>query len=65
VGVKNKIEDKYISYNFAFHILPPLISCEDAQPGKELSFPSPPPPRTMIEVKHFFAALASTVKVMK
>jgi hypothetical protein len=63
--VKNKIDDKYIAYNFAFEIPPPLIRCEDAQAGKVLSFSSPPPPHTMPEVTGFVAALARAVKVMK
>jgi hypothetical protein len=49
--VKNKIEEKYITYNFAFKVPPPLISCEDAQTGKGLYFSSPPPLHTMPEVK--------------
>jgi hypothetical protein len=63
--VKNKIEEKYITYNFYFTILPPLISCEDAQTSKGLYFPSPPPLHTMPEVKDLVAALARAVKVMK
>jgi hypothetical protein len=63
--VKNKIEEKYITYNFAFKVPPPLISCEYAQIGKGLYFSSPPPLHTMPEVKGLVAALARTVKVMK
>jgi hypothetical protein len=63
--VKNKIDDKYIAYKSDFEILPPTISCEEAQAGKGLSFSSPHPPHTMPEVTGFVAALARAVKVMK
>jgi hypothetical protein len=63
--VKKQIKDKYIAYNFDFDVPPPMISCEEAQAGKGLSFSSPPPPHTMPEVKGFVAALARAVEVMK
>jgi hypothetical protein len=63
--VKNKIEEKYITYNFSFKIPPPLISCEDVQTGKGLYFSSPPPLHRMQEVKDLVAVLTRAVKVMK
>jgi hypothetical protein len=63
--VKNKIEEKYIAYSFAFKGSPLLISCEDAQAVKELYFSSPPPIHTMPEVKDLVAAIYRVVKGMK
>jgi hypothetical protein len=48
--VKNKIEEKYIAYNFVFKVPPLLISCEGAQTSKDLYFSSPPPLHTMPEI---------------
>jgi hypothetical protein len=65
VSVKNKIEENYIPYNFTFKVPSLLISCEDAQTGKELYFSSPPPLHTLPGIKDLVAALAMPIKVMK
>jgi hypothetical protein len=63
--VKNKIEEKYIIYNFVFKLSPILISYKDAQTSKELYCLSPPRLLKMPEVKYLVAVISRAVKGMK